>query len=56
MVLGGQRHAPSAFRLGKRPVPPEEKAGWAPQPVSLPLSPTVFDPQTVQAVASRYTD
>ena len=33
MGVGGQRHAPAAFTLGKDPVPIVQEAGWAPGPV-----------------------
>jgi hypothetical protein len=33
MGVGGQRHAPAAVSLGKRPVPIVHEAGWAPGPV-----------------------
>ena len=53
------RHRP-LYTPGKDPVPIVQEAGWAPGPVwtdagnlALPLG---FDPQTVQPVASRYTD
>jgi len=44
---------------GKDPVLIVQKAGWAPGPVwtgEENLAPPGFDPRTVQAVASRYTD
>jgi len=59
MGVGGKRHAPAAFTPGKDPVPIVQEAGWAPGLVSTGaeiLAPPGFDPQTVQPVASRYTD
>ena len=59
MGVGGQRHAPVAFTLGKDPVPILQEAGWAPGPVwkgAENLAPQGFDPRTIQPVASRYTD
>ena len=60
MGVGGQHHAPAALPPGKDPVPIVQEAGWAPGPVwtdAENLAPTpVFDPRTVQPVASRYTD
>ena len=50
---------PGRFTPGKDPVPLVQKAGWAPGPVRTGaenLAPPVFDPRTVQPVASRYTD
>jgi hypothetical protein len=47
------------FIRGKDPVPIVEEAGWAPGPVwtsAENLAPPVFDPRTVQPLASRYTD
>ena len=44
---------------GKDPVPIEQEAGWAPEPVWIGaqnLAPLGFDPQTFQPVASHYTD
>jgi len=60
MGVGGQRHAPAALPLGKRPgthcigewVGP--RAG--PDVCGKSRSPPGFDPRTVQPVASRYTD
>ena len=51
---------PSCFTPGKDPVRAVQEAAWAPRPVwtgaeSL-TPPLVFDPRTVQPVASRYTD
>jgi len=59
MGVGGQRHAPANLSLGKTRYPlyrklggPEGRSGrvWK---ISPPLE---FDPQTVQPVASHYTD
>jgi len=58
--MGGQRHAPAALLPGKRPgthcigdwVGPLGRSGRV-RKISPPLE---FDPQTVQPVASRYTD
>jgi len=47
------------FTPGKGPVPIVQEAGWAPGPVwtgAENLAPTGIRPQTVQPVASRYTD
>jgi len=47
------------FNPGKDPVPSVQEAGWTPGPVWTGvenLAPTGFDPQTVQPVASCYTD
>jgi hypothetical protein len=58
MGMGGQRHAPAAFTLGKDPLPITQEAGWASGPVwtgAENLAPPGFDPRTVQPVASRYT-
>ena len=60
MGVGGQRHAPAALPLGKRPgthciggwVGP--RAGLEGVRKILPLR--EFDPLTVQPVASRYID
>jgi hypothetical protein len=59
MGVGGQRHAPAAlppgmtrYPLYRRLVTPQGRSGQA-----LKISPPLwFDPQTVQLVASRYTD
>ena len=43
----------------KDPLPTVQEAGWASGPVwtgAENLAPRGFDPQTVQAVGSRYTD
>ena len=60
MWMGGQHHAPAALSPGKDPVPIVKEAGWDPGPVwtgaeNLASTPG-FDPLTVQAVASPYTD
>jgi hypothetical protein len=59
MRMGGQCHAPAALPPGKTQYPsygrlgwPQGWSGWV-QKISLPLG---FDPQTIQPVASRYTD
>ena len=47
------------FTPGKVPVPIVQENGWAPGPVwtgAENLSPAGTRPQTVQPVASRYTD
>jgi hypothetical protein len=47
------------FTPGKDPVPIVQKAGWAPGLVwagAENLTPTGFDPWTIQPIASRYTD
>jgi hypothetical protein len=57
--VSGQHHASAALTPGKAPVPIVQEAGWAPEAVSIGaenLAATGFDPQTVQPVASRYTD
>jgi hypothetical protein len=44
---------------GKDPVPIVQEAGWASEPGwtgAENLAPLVFDPRTVQQVASRYTN
>ena len=48
----------SLFTPGKDPVPIVQEAWWAPGPVwkAENLAPPGFDLQTVQPVASRYTD
>jgi hypothetical protein len=51
-----QRHAPAALTPGKTIV---QEARWAPGPIWTGAEnspPPGFDPQTVQPVASRYTD
>ena len=59
MEEGGQRHAPAALPPGKTPYPsyrvlggPQGRSGRARKTSPPPR----FDPRTVQAVASRYTD
>jgi hypothetical protein len=55
----GQHHAPAALIPGKDPVPIVQEAGWAPEPVWIGvenLAQPGFDPQTLQPVASLYTD
>ena len=57
--MRGQRDAPAALTPGKEPVPIVLEAGWAPGPVwtgAKNLAPPVFNPRTIQPVASRYTD
>jgi len=57
--LGGQRHAPAALPPGKTRYPLYRRLG-GPQGRSEQVrkiyTPPGFDPQTVQTVASRYTD
>ena len=60
MGMGGQRHSPAAFPLGKRPGIPCT-GGWVGLRAGLDgcgksRPPPGFDPRTVQPVASRYTD
>jgi len=59
MRVGGQRHAPAALPCGKTWYPlyrrlgrPQGLSGQV-QKISPPLR---FDPQTLQPVASRYTN
>ena len=59
MGVGGQHHAPAALPAGKTRYPlyrrlggPQGRSGRV-RKISLP---PVFDPRTVQPVASRYTD
>jgi len=55
----GQHHAPAAFTPGKDPVPIVQEAGWALEPVWMGaenLAPSGCDPQTLQPLASRYTN
>ena len=55
----GQHHAPAAFTPGKDPVHIVQEAGWATEPVWIPvenLAPLGFDHQTFQPIESRYTD
>jgi len=59
MVMGGQRHASTAFTPGKDPVPVVEEAGWAPGPVWIGaenLAPPGFDPRTVQPTRNIVRD
>jgi hypothetical protein len=59
MEVGGQRHTLAALPLGMTRYPlyrrlgrPQGRSGWV-----LKISPPPgFDPQTVQLIASRYTD
>ena len=47
------------FTPGKDPVPIVQEGGWAPGPVWTGVKNLAlpgFNPRTVQAVASRYTD
>ena len=56
---GGSIPRAGCFTPGNDPVPVVQEAGWAPGPVWTSteiLLPLEFDPLTVQAVASRYTD
>jgi hypothetical protein len=49
----------SLYLRERNPVPIVLEAGWAPGPVwagAENFAPPGFDPQTVQPVASRYTD
>jgi hypothetical protein len=60
MTVSGQRHTPAALPPGKRPsthcrggwVGPQGRSGR----VRKILPPPGFNPQTVQPVASHYTD
>jgi hypothetical protein len=59
MGVGGQRHAPAALPPGKKP-DTHCMGGWVGRRAGLDRCvksrlPPVFDPQTVQPVASRYT-
>ena len=57
--MRGQHQAPATLPLGKDPVPIVQEAGWAPGPVwtgTENLAPTGIQSQTIQPVASRYTD
>ena len=60
MVVGGQRHAPAALSLGKRPGNPLYRRLDGSQGrngrVWKISTPPGFDPRPVQPVASRYTD
>ena len=59
MGVGGQHHTPAALTPGKTQYPLYRRLG-GPQGRSGHVRkispPTVFDPLTVQPVASRYTD
>ena len=60
MGVGGQRHAPAALPLGKRPST-HCIGGWVGPRAGLDglrkiSPPPGFDPWTVQPLASRYTD
>jgi hypothetical protein len=60
MGVGGQRHAPVALPLGKRPGT-HCIAGWVGPRASVDSCgksrpPPGFNPQTLQPVVSRYTD
>jgi hypothetical protein len=59
MGVGGQRHTPAALPLGKTRYPlfrrlggPQGRSGWVRKILRQPR----FDPQTLQPIASRYTD
>jgi len=63
MELGGQHHIPAALHPWKEPRYPLYRWLAGPQSRSRRLwwkenlsSPTGFEPRTIQAVASRYTD
>jgi len=59
MGVGGQRHTPAALPPGKTQYPLYRRLGGPQgqseqvQKISPPLG---FDPQTIQSIASRYTD
>ena len=58
MGVCGQHHT-GRFAPGKDPVPIIQEAGWAPGLVwkGVEISPPPgFDPRTLQAIASHYTD
>ena len=59
MEVGGQRHAPAALPPGKTWYPLYRRLGGL-QGRSVRVRkispPPVFDPRTVQPIASRYTD
>ena len=60
MGVGGQRHPPAALPLGKRPGT-HCIGGWVGPKANLDRCkksrpPPGFDPQTIQLIASRYTD
>jgi len=50
------RHAPAAFTPGKDPVPIVQEAGWAPGPVWIGVGNLTPHWDSIQPVASRYTD
>ena len=59
MVVGGQRHAPTALLPGKTRYAMYRRLHAAPGPVwtgGKSGPPPGFDPRTVEPVASRYTD
>ena len=59
MRVGGQRHAPAVYRRESDPMPIAQEAGGPQGPSSwvYNISPPLgFDSQTVQAIASCYTD
>ena len=59
MGVGGQRHARAALPPGKTRYPMYRRLGWSQGrsgQVRKTSPPPGFDPQTVQPVASRYTD
>jgi hypothetical protein len=59
MGVGTQRHAPASLPPGKIPGTHFIGGWWAPGPVWTGAEnspPPGFDLQTVQSVASRYTD
>ena len=53
MGVGGQHHAPAALPPGKDPVPIVQGRSGRVRKISPP---PVFDPRTIQPIASRYTD
>ena len=62
MGVGGQYHVLVILLLGKTWYPlyrrlggPQDQSGWA-WKISPPPPPPGFDPQTVQPIASRYTN
>jgi hypothetical protein len=59
MGMRGQRHAPDALPSAKIPGTHLQEAGWAQgqfKQVWKISPPPGFNPQTVQPVATRYTD
>jgi hypothetical protein len=57
--VGGKRHASPTLTQKRHPVSFVKESGWAPRRIwtdAKTLIPPGFDPQTVQAVASHYTD